>query len=56
MVDATDDEVGMAWWNAMSDFGREFWMEKAGNTGVAKDAWEKFKEARASSEGAGAKP
>src|SRR5882724_8436339 len=38
-----DDELGMAWWNALSDRERARWSREAGNTGRAKDAWEEFK-------------
>ena len=38
-----DAETGMAWWNDLTDEDRRFWMEVAGNTGVAVDAWEAFK-------------
>jgi hypothetical protein len=41
----TDDEIGMAWWNALSERERERWSAVAGNTGRAKDAWEAFKRA-----------
>jgi hypothetical protein len=39
---ATDDELGMAWWNGLSDRDRTKWARLAG-TGRAKDAWELFK-------------
>jgi hypothetical protein len=38
-----DDELGMAWWNGMTDRERARWSAIAGNTGRAKDAWEAFK-------------
>src|SRR5712672_819174 len=38
-----DDELGMAWWNALSERQRAKWSEIAGNTGRVKDAWEAFK-------------
>lgn len=41
----TDDEFGMAWWNALDERERAEWSRKAGNTGYAKDAWEAFKRA-----------
>jgi hypothetical protein len=40
---ATDDELGMAWWNGLSERERARWSREAGNTGRAKDAWEAFK-------------
>lgn len=38
----TDDELGMAWWNALTEQERARWAALAG-TGRAKDAWEVFK-------------
>jgi hypothetical protein len=38
-----DAETGMAWWNNLSDRERKRWMQRAGNTGRAADAWEAFK-------------
>jgi len=38
-----DDELGMAWWNALSERQRAKWSTIAGNTGRVKDAWEAFK-------------
>lgn len=49
-----DGEAGMAWWNGLSDDERTQWAEKAGNTGVAADAWEAFKRQR-NAEGADAR-
>jgi hypothetical protein len=40
-----DDALGMKWWNALDDRERKRWMQIAGNTGRAKDAWEAFKRA-----------
>jgi hypothetical protein len=37
-----DDELGMAWWNGLSEAERAKWAKAAG-TGIAKDAWELFK-------------
>jgi hypothetical protein len=42
---ATDDALGMKWWNALNDRERKRWMQIAGNTGRAVDAWEAFKRA-----------
>ena len=39
---ATDDELGMAWWNALPEGDRRKWALRVG-TGRAKDAWEMFK-------------
>lgn len=41
----TDDEHGMVWWNKLTDAGRAEWMQAAGNTGRAKDAWDTYKAA-----------
>jgi hypothetical protein len=38
-----DDEIGMAWWNALTKQERAKWSAIAGNTGRAKDAWEAFR-------------
>lgn len=35
-------EDGMAWWNALDDEGRKYWMCMAGDTGRAIDAWRAF--------------
>jgi hypothetical protein len=35
--------AGMIWWNALNDKERKHWMERAGNTGCAFDAWRAFK-------------
>jgi len=32
-------DMGMEWWNARSETERAMWMDKAGNTGRAVDAW-----------------
>jgi hypothetical protein len=40
-----DDELGVAWWNALTKQERAKWSAIAGNTGRAKDAWEAFKRA-----------
>ncbi len=37
-----DDEIGMIWWNHISEREREKWMRLAGDTGVAADAWAAF--------------
>ena len=39
----TDDEIGMAWWNALTKQERAKWSAIAGNTGRPKDAWEAFR-------------
>lgn len=38
-----DDEIGMAWWNSLTEQARAEWSRAAGNTGRVKDAWETFK-------------
>jgi len=42
----SDARAGMAWWNALIPEARGEWMGRAGNTGVAADAWEAYKRAR----------
>jgi hypothetical protein len=42
-VQTSDAELGMTWWNRLTRFERIEWMRRAGNTGVAADAWEAFK-------------
>ncbi|WLA80257.1 hypothetical protein [Bradyrhizobium elkanii] len=37
-----DDAAGMIWWNALDKAQRKHWMEVAGNTGRAVDAWRAF--------------
>jgi hypothetical protein len=39
----TDAERGMIWWNALDKRHRSLWMKRAGDTGVAADAWRAFK-------------
>jgi hypothetical protein len=38
----SDDEICMAWWNALTEQDRIKWSKLAG-TGRAKDAWELYK-------------
>lgn len=38
-----DDEIGMIWWNSLSERERAEWSRAAGNTGVAADAWAAFR-------------
>jgi hypothetical protein len=38
-----DDEIGMIWWNRLSERERAEWSRAAGNTGVAADAWAAFR-------------
>jgi len=45
VMTTADDELGIAWWNGLSD-ERAKWSHEAGNTGRAKDAWEAFKRSR----------
>ncbi|MER9634263.1 hypothetical protein [Mesorhizobium sp. M0228] len=42
-----DEHAGMAWWNALDEDGRRDWMQQAGNTGRAADAWKAYKRAAA---------
>lgn len=39
----SDEAMGIAWWNSLDAQERMRWMEAAGNTGVAADAWAAFK-------------
>lgn len=43
--DRDNAAMGMIWWNALDDKMRKHWMEIAGNTGCAVDAWRAFKAA-----------
>lgn len=45
IMQTQDETKGMAWWNGLSDEQRKEWMARAGNTGVAADAWAAFKTA-----------
>lgn len=45
-----DEQAGMTWWNEMDERGRRYWMQRAGDTGRAVDAWEAFKRAVAAGE------
>ena len=38
-----DDLTGMAWWNALTEKERRYWMRLAGDTGRAVDAWRAYK-------------
>lgn len=40
---STDEAMGIAWWNGLTEQERARWMLEAGNTGVAADAWAAFK-------------
>lgn len=42
----TDDEIGISWWNGLMETERATWSSVAGNTGIAKDAWEAYKQAK----------
>ena len=46
LISLTDDNLGILWWNSLSDSERVRWSKAAGNTGRAKDAWEAFKAAQ----------
>lgn len=39
----TDDALGLCWWNHLTEHERREWMRRAGDTGIAADAWECFK-------------
>lgn len=41
-----DALAGLAWWDAITDGERVYWMDRAGNSGVATDAWAAFKRSR----------
>jgi hypothetical protein len=41
-----DDELGMIWWNALTERERRQWSRIAGDTGIARDAWQAFKRAQ----------
>lgn len=45
-----DGAAGMAWWNALTPGERVYWMDAAGDTGVAADAWAAFKRSRKAGE------
>jgi hypothetical protein len=45
---STDDQIGMEWWNSLSEKDRRRWMRLAGDTGRAVDAWRAFKGAQLS--------
>lgn len=42
----SDAELGMVWWNGLTERARIYWMHRAGDTGIAADAWEAFKGSR----------
>ncbi|WP_157056033.1 hypothetical protein [Candidatus Burkholderia verschuerenii] len=48
-----DERAGIAWWNALDEQARRFWMSEAGQTGRAVDAWEAFKRAREAAQAPG---
>lgn len=52
-VPTDDARRGMRWWNAAPEPIRRFWMQKAGNTGRAVDAWKAFKQYRKAAAGIG---
>jgi hypothetical protein len=39
-----DETMGIEWWNGLTELERARWMQVAGNTGVAAEAWAAFKE------------
>jgi len=42
-----DERAGMDWWNALDEKTRRHWMDQAGNSGRAADAWAAYKRAQA---------
>ncbi len=40
---SNDAQLGMTWWNGLTAAERREWMRRAGDTGVAADAWDAFK-------------
>lgn len=42
-IATSDNQLGIAWWNQLSDVQRTHWMLAAGNTGIVADAWAVFK-------------
>lgn len=42
-----DERAGIAWWNALDEADRLQWMQQAGDTGRAADAWAAYKRAQA---------
>ena len=44
-----DGARGMEWWNGLAEQDRGRWMQAAGNTGVAADAWAAFKRSEGAS-------
>ncbi|EDH5432251.1 hypothetical protein V6S45_24255 (plasmid) [Escherichia coli] len=40
-----DELAGIHWWNYLDEEGRRYWMQQAGNTGRAVDAWAAYKRA-----------
>jgi hypothetical protein len=42
-----DAMKGYEWWNSLSEQNRRFWMDTAGNTGRACDAWDAYKRVQA---------
>ncbi len=42
-AEPADAQAGMDWWNNSTEQQRGYWMKRAGNTGVAADAWAVYK-------------
>ena len=40
---ALEAQLGIDWWNGLDEEQRKHWMTKAGNTGIAADAWSAYK-------------
>jgi hypothetical protein len=49
IIPTTDDILGMRWWNAQSRESRRYWMRRAGDTGLAVDAWREYQRTQAGS-------
>ncbi len=41
-----DEAASVAWWNALPECTRGFWMAQGGDTGRVVDAWAAYKRAR----------
>jgi hypothetical protein len=46
-----DERAGIAWWNALDEAARRYWLQQAGNTGRAADAWAAYKRAERPDDG-----
>ncbi len=39
-----DERAGMAWWNALTEAARLYWLRRAGDTGRVADAWAAYQQ------------